>query len=96
MRDQDEVLDRAADLAAARARIVYVTCSVLPEENEAQVYGFCEANPDFEIVSTADRWAELFGEDKPQPWSADMMSVTLTPAATNTDGFFFCVMEKAS
>ena len=50
----------------------------------------------FEIVSTADRWAELFGEDKPQPWSADMMSVTLTPAATNTDGFFFCVMEKAS
>lgn len=93
---QQEALMSAANFVAPGGQLVYVTCSVLPEENEAQVYAFCEANPDFEIVSTADRWAELFGEDKPQPWSADMMSVTLTPAATNTDGFFFCVMEKAS
>jgi 16S rRNA (cytosine967-C5)-methyltransferase len=67
---------------------------VLPEENEAQVYGFCEDNPEFEVLSAADTWATLFGTDKPQPWSADMKTVTLTPASTGTDGFFFCLMGR--
>ena len=42
----------------------------------------------------AGAWATLFGTDKPQPWSADMKTVTLTPASTGTDGFFFCLMQR--
>ncbi len=53
-----------------------------------------EDNPEFEILSAADIWAGLFGTDKPQPWSADMKTVTLTPASTGTDGFFFCLMQR--
>ena len=52
--------------------------------------------PEFEILSGADAWADLFGADKPQPWSADMKTVTLTPASTDTDGFFFCLMGRKS
>ncbi|MEK1933680.1 MAG: RsmB/NOP family class I SAM-dependent RNA methyltransferase [Pararhizobium sp.] len=91
---QQEALASAANFVRPGGRLVYVTCSVLPEENEAQVYGFCEDHPEFEILSGADAWADLFGTDKPQPWSADMKTVTLTPASTNTDGFFFCMMGR--
>jgi len=91
---QREALAGAAPFVRPGGRLIYVTCSVLPEENEAQVYSFCEDNPEFEILSGADAWAGLFGIDKPQPWSADMKTVTLTPASTNTDGFFFCMMGR--
>jgi 16S rRNA (cytosine967-C5)-methyltransferase len=91
---QQEALAGAARFVRPGGHLVYVTCSVLPEENEAQVYNFCEDNPQFEILSGADAWAGLFGADKPQPWSADMKTVTLTPASTDTDGFFFCLMGR--
>jgi len=91
---QEEALASAAQFVRPGGHLIYVTCSVLPEENEAQVYGFCEDNPEFEILSAADTWAAFFGTGKPQPWSADMKTVTLTPASTGTDGFFFCVMGR--
>ncbi|MCZ4090650.1 RsmB/NOP family class I SAM-dependent RNA methyltransferase [Sinorhizobium psoraleae] len=91
---QEEALASAAQFVRPGGHLIYVTCSVLPEENESQVYGFCEDNPEFEILSAADTWATLFGTDKPQPWSADMKTVTLTPASTGTDGFFFCLMGR--
>lgn len=91
---QEEALASAAQFVRPGGHLIYVTCSVLPEENEAQVYGFCDDNPEFEILSAADIWAGLFGTDKPQPWSADMKTVTLTPASTGTDGFFFCLMQR--
>jgi len=74
--------------------LVYVTCSLLAEENEAQVYAFLEEHPEFQILSAGEVWEDRFGTDGPKPWSADACSVTLTPASTNTDGFFFSVMEK--
>ncbi len=91
---QQEALAGAAGFVRPGGHLIYVTCSVLPEENEAQVYAFCEGNPEFEILSAADAWADLFGTDKKQPWSADMKTVTLTPASTDTDGFFFCLMGR--
>jgi len=91
---QQEALSGAAPFVRPGGHLIYVTCSVLPEENEAQVYAFCEDNPEFEILSAADVWADLFGTDKKQPWSADMKTVTLTPASTDTDGFFFCLMGR--
>jgi 16S rRNA (cytosine967-C5)-methyltransferase len=91
---QQEALAGAASFVRPGGHLIYVTCSVLPEENEAQVYAFCEDNPEFEILSAADGWADLYGTDKRQPWSADMKTVTLTPASTDTDGFFFCLMGR--
>ena len=46
------------------------------------------------IYITCSVWQDLFGFDKLQPWSSDMKTVTLTPASTNTDGFYFAVMAK--
>ena len=74
--------------------LLYVTCSVLPEENENQVYAFCDDNPEFEVLSAAEVWQDLFGGSDRKPWSTDMKTVTLTPASTDTDGFFFCAMGR--
>jgi 16S rRNA (cytosine967-C5)-methyltransferase len=90
------VLSAASAFVKPGGYLVYITCSILPEENEGQIAGFTEDVPGFEPVSAAEAWEELFGTEKPQPWSADMRSVTLTPASTGTDGFFFAVMERVA
>lgn len=91
---QEQVLSEAKRFVRRGGYLIYVTCSVFPEENENQVYAFIEDNPNFELVSAGEVWEDLFGENKLKPWSSDMKSITLTPAATNTDGFFFAVMER--
>ncbi len=93
--EQEEVLNAAAPYVKLGGYLVYVTCSVLPEENENQVYSFCEDNSEFQLVSAGEVWQELYGFDKKQPWSSDMKTITLTPASTQTDGFFFAVMQRS-
>ena len=94
LREQEEVLSQASPYVRPGGVLVYITCSLLPEENENQVYAFIDDNPGFELLSAGEVWQELFGFDKPQPWSSDMKSITLTPASTGTDGFYFAVMQR--
>ncbi|MEO0636034.1 MAG: RsmB/NOP family class I SAM-dependent RNA methyltransferase [Pseudomonadota bacterium] len=92
--EQEAVLAAARNYPRVGGFLVYITCSVLPEENENQVYAFLEANPEYELLSAGEVWQDLFGFDKRTPWSSDMKTITLTPASTGTDGFFFAVMER--
>ena len=43
LKDQAEVLDRAAALVKPGGRIAYITCSVLPQENGEQIRSFLGA-----------------------------------------------------
>ena len=92
--EQDAILDAARAFVRPGGYIIYVTCSVLPQENEARVDDFLARSPDFAPVSAGEAWEELFGLDGPKPWSADGMSLTMTPASTGTDGFFVAVLER--
>ena len=94
MKEQVKVLDEAQAFVRPGGFLFYVTCSMLAAENEHQVYSFLERSPDFTMLSAGEVWEEKFGVDCPKPWSADGCTLTLTPASTNTDGFFFAVMEK--
>jgi len=96
MQEQVKVLDEAKNFVKPGGFLFYVTCSVLAAENEAQVYAFLERTPEFSLLSAGEVWEERFGVDAPKPWSADGCTLTLTPASTNTDGFFFAVMEKTA
>ena len=92
--EQRSVLHSAKAFVKPGGLMFYVTCSMLAEENEAQVYAFLEDNANFTLLSAGEVWEEKFGVDAPKPWSADGCTLTLTPASTNTDGFFFAVMER--
>lgn len=92
--EQTKVLDQAAPFVRDGGYLIYMTCSVLAEENEGQVYPFLERHPEFEIISAGELWEDVFGVDKPKPWSSDGCSLTMTPASTDTDGFYFAIMEK--
>lgn len=93
--EQRSVLQEASAFVKPGGYLCYITCSVFPEENEGQVYQFLEAQEDrFELLSAGEVWQDLFGFEALQPWSSDDCSVTLTPATTKTDGFYFAVLGR--
>lgn len=96
LNEQEKILDNAASYLRPGGLLFYMTCSVLAEENEGRIYPFLENHPEFTLLSAGEVWEERFGVNGPKPWSEDGCSLTLTPALTGTDGFFFAVMEKAA
>ena len=96
LKEQAEALDRAAGLVKPGGRIAYITCSVLPPENGAQVRKFIGRHPEFAVVppeqTASVLWdkAEEFGKaalETPEGW-------LMTPRRTGTDGFFVSVLKK--
>jgi 16S rRNA (cytosine967-C5)-methyltransferase len=94
-KEQAEILDRAVPLLKAGGRIAYVTCSVLEEENGAQVRAFLARHPQFsvrppaEVASALGERAFMFG--KAARLSAE--GLLMTPRTTDTDGFFVSVLR---
>lgn len=93
-KEQASVLDQGCQFVRQGGFLFYVTCSLLAEENEAQIYSFLERNSNFSLLSAGEVFEERFGVDAPKPWSEDGCTLTLSPASTGTDGFFFSVMER--
>jgi 16S rRNA (cytosine967-C5)-methyltransferase len=87
---QHDILASAARLVKPGGRLVYVTCSLLREENEAQAERFLEETPDFTPYPAAQAWAEAIGT--PCPGGGDFLR--LTPAQHGTDGFFVALFER--
>ena len=67
-------------------RLVYATCSVLPEENTHPLSEFTYQHPDAEAVDLSHlTWGE------PTRWGRQLL-----PQAEGTDGFFYaCLIKKA-
>jgi len=96
LKDQIEALDRAVPLLKAGGRIAYVTCSVLDEENGAQIRAFVARHPAFAVVPPADV-ANALGERAFLFRRAALMlpeGVLMTPRRTDTDGFFVSVLRQ--
>jgi 16S rRNA (cytosine967-C5)-methyltransferase len=60
---QSEILDAAAPLVRVGGVLVYSTCSLEPEENEAQVSRFLERHPDFTRAPAAELDPSLLDAD---------------------------------
>lgn len=96
IRDQIEVLDRAAALVKPGGRIAYITCSVIGDENNAQVRAFLQRHPQFTVVAPEQVTLAL-GEKGNAFASAAMMSaegLLMTPRRTGTDGFFVSMLAR--
>ena len=98
LKDQAEVLDRAAALVKPGGRIAYITCSVLPPENGAQVRAFVGRHPEFATVPPEQTASVLW--DKAEDFAKAALQSPegwlMTPRRTGTDGFFVSVLKKAS
>lgn len=92
--DQRAVLARAAPLVKPGGRLIYVTCSVLPEENTDQIEAFLASNPDFSIVPYADVWEHCLPGDPPVSSDGSTATLLLSPADHNVDGFFIAVLQR--
>jgi 16S rRNA (cytosine967-C5)-methyltransferase len=96
VRDQAEVLERAAPLVKPGGRIGYITCSVLAQENSAQVAGFVERHPEFAVVPPKEV-AGALGECGAEFAAAALLSpegLLMTPRRTGTDGFFVSILRR--
>lgn len=85
---QAAILASAARLVKPGGRLVYATCSLLPEENEAIVAAFLAANDSFAPLNAQEVLAKQgitieCGEQ-----------LHLTPRSHDTDGFFAAVLER--
>ncbi len=87
---QAGILDSASRLVRKGGRLVYATCSVLSDENEAQVQGFLSAHPDFSVVPLPAAWTLPGAPPGEGPY------LSLTPWRHGTDGFFAAVLERAA
>lgn len=95
-KDQREVLELGWHLVKPGGRLVYVTCSVLPEENGDQVEAFLAAHPQFRLEPFAASWEKFVGPSPPASADGRADTLLLTPASHGTDGFFVAIMTRAA
>lgn len=86
---QAAILRAASRLAKPGGRLVYATCSVLPEENEDIVARFLEEHADFRSVPCD----ELLAQQRIALDTGEFLR--LRPHVHGTDGFFAAVLERA-
>jgi 16S rRNA (cytosine967-C5)-methyltransferase len=84
--EQRALLEAGAPLVKTGGRLVYVTCSVLPEENGDQVAAFAARHPEYTVRPWRQAWVDIGGE--PPTSAAGDEALLLTPARHHTDGFF--------
>jgi 16S rRNA (cytosine967-C5)-methyltransferase len=96
VREQAALLDQAAAFAKPGGRIVYVTCSLLPAENGAQIESFLSRHDGWQPVPGKDICKALGERGAILQKAAKLMpeGLLLTPKRTNTDGFFVSVLRK--
>ena len=86
---QRMLLTQFAPLVRPGGRLIYGTCSVLSEENEAVVAWFLERHPGFHAVPPADRLGPELGAKVTTGGF-----LRLTPALHGTDGFFGAILVR--
>jgi 16S rRNA (cytosine967-C5)-methyltransferase len=72
--------------------LVYITCSVLEEENAGQMKDFL-GRGGFSPVDPRASWSKAFPEAAAAPQFSDL-GVTPTPRRTDTDGFFCALLRR--
>lgn len=87
---QTNILARAAKLCKTGGRVIYATCSLLRDENEAIAEAFLQAHPEFKLIPANEVLAQQnivldAGEYLKQ-----------LPHLHGTDGFFAAVFEKTN
>lgn len=89
LEQQASILKHASRCLRPGGRLVYATCSFLPQENEDQISRFLENHPMFELLDASQCLPQ------PLPGAVDAQGLLhLRPDRHQTDGFFAAVLQK--
>ncbi|TPK92458.1 RsmB/NOP family class I SAM-dependent RNA methyltransferase [Mesorhizobium sp. B2-4-17] len=94
--EQSAILDAARAYVKPGGLLVYITCSVFDDENGQQVAAFRERNSGFAPVDHRALWNSCFPGHEAAARIGAGGDVSLSPALSGTDGFYFCAMRRAS
>ncbi len=92
--EQAALLVEAARYLRPGGTLVYITCSILPEENDDQAAAFLRAYPGFQSHDMATAWRQTLITDLPNGLTTPGGGICLTPHRTNTDGFYCHLLRK--
>ncbi|MHA1517825.1 MAG: RsmB/NOP family class I SAM-dependent RNA methyltransferase, partial [Alphaproteobacteria bacterium] len=93
--EQRAVLEEGAKLVKPSGRLAYITCSVLPQENNEQVACFLQRHADFKIVPWCVAWSDTIPVAAPSSADGSDETLLMTPLSHGTDGFFFALLERS-
>ena len=94
---QAAILESAARLLKPGGRLVYATCSILPQENEAIAEAFTAAHPDFVPLDAGEVLGQLKVEQAASLCSGGETGTAylrMWPHRHQTDGFFAAVWTR--
>jgi 16S rRNA (cytosine967-C5)-methyltransferase len=92
--EQRAILDAANAYVKPGGRLVYITCSVFLAENAGQIDAFLERQPGFAPVDHRSLWAESFPGLDEVARVDKHRGISLTPAKSGTDGFYFAALSR--
>jgi 16S rRNA (cytosine967-C5)-methyltransferase len=94
LKEQDEILEAAKEFVKPGGRLVYVTCSLLREENEDRITAFLARQDQFTPIAAVDL-AEAARLPELGRFASHLgPGLRLTPATAGTDGFFVTGLRR--
>ncbi|MBT4836613.1 MAG: 16S rRNA (cytosine(967)-C(5))-methyltransferase RsmB [Methylococcales bacterium] len=80
---QQQILEKLWSLLLVGGKLLYVTCSILQDENENQIDQFLKNHADVEEIKITTEW----GVERNH-------GIQLLPGEQNTDGFYYALLQK--
>ena len=91
--EQRAILTRCLPLLKPGGRLVYITCSLLPDENQDQADWLRAQHPGLTVKPLADSLARVFPDSASFESAIGPQGLTLRPSKAHTDGFFVTVLS---
>ena len=91
---QQKILVAAARLVRPGGRLIYATCSLIPDENERQIESLLQKRNDYSMLSVKEIWSKLDPKIKKWDGIVNGKMMRLTPYQHRTDGFFISILER--
>ncbi len=82
---QAKILDSLWECLASGGKLLYVTCSLMPKENEQQIQAFIERQPGAKVIPIDATWGH--------PRAVGRQTL---PGEMTMDGFFYALLEKTN
>jgi len=82
---QAKILDSLWECLAPGGKLLYVTCSLMPKENEQQIQAFMERQSDVKVIPIDAAWGHPRAQGR-----------QTLPGEMTMDGFFYALLEKTN